>query len=82
MLPVQFFTRTAMSNTPEKRLIFAVLMDAMEQLWRGDAQSVTDAERWIRDEIAEPPLRFAHACEALGLEAQSFATGLMLWRTH
>ena len=82
MLPVQFFTRTAILNAPEKRLILAVLMDAVEQLQRGDAQSISDAERWIRDEIEDPPIRFADACEVLGLEASSFAESLMLWRTY
>jgi len=82
MLPVQFFTRTAIWNAPEKRLILAVLMDAVRQLQRGDAQSIADAERWIRDEIEDPPIRFAHACEVLGLEARSFAESLMLWRNY
>ena len=34
VLPVQYFTRTVVSDTPEKRLIFAVLMDAIVQLQR------------------------------------------------
>ena len=82
MLPVQFFTRSALSDTPEKRLILAVLMDAVEQLRQGDARSIADAESWIRDEIPNPPIRFAHACEVLGFEARVFADRLMLWRRH
>jgi len=82
MLPVQFFTRSAIWNAPEKQLILAVLMDAVEQLQRGDAQGIADAERWIRDEIEDPPIRFAHACEVLGLEARSFAESLMLWCSY
>lgn len=82
MLPVQFFTRRAFSDTPEKRLILAVLMDAVEQLRQGTARSIADAESWIRDEIPNPPIRFAHACEVLGLEAREFADRLMSWRAH
>lgn len=78
MLPVQFFTRNALAGSPEKRLILAVLMDAVEQLRRGDARSVADAERWIRDEIEDPPIRFAHACEVLGLEVRPLANCLMM----
>ncbi len=82
MLPAQFFARGAWSDTPEKRLIFAVMMDAIAQLQRGDAQGVLDAERWIRDESTDVPIRFLDACDALGLEPTSFADGLMRWRTH
>ena len=43
VLPVQYFTRTAVSDTPEKRLIFAVLMDAIVELKRSDGQGAVDA---------------------------------------
>lgn len=82
MLPVQFFTRRAFSDTPEKRLIMAVLMDAVEQLRGGDPGSIADAESWIRDEIPNPPIRFAHACEVLGFEPRAFADRLLSGRTH
>jgi hypothetical protein len=36
ILPVQYFDRTGASDTPEKRLMFAVLLDAILQLRRGD----------------------------------------------
>jgi hypothetical protein len=78
-LPVQFFTRTAWSDTPEKRLIFAVLMDAIVELKRGEGQAAIDAERWIRDETDDAPIRFSEACEFLGLEAPGLARGLLRW---
>ncbi len=79
LLPVQFFTRTILSDTPEKRLIFAVLMDAIVQLQRGDASGVADAEGWIRNEIEGAPITFSAACEVLGIEEQGFCRGLLSW---
>ena len=79
VLPVQYFTRTAVSDTPEKRLIFAVLMDAIVELKRSDGQGAADAERWIRDESDDVPIRFSDACEYLGLEAPGLARGLLRW---
>jgi hypothetical protein len=78
-LPVQFFTRTTLSDTPEKRLIFAVLMDAIVELKRGEGQDAIDAARWIRDESDDVPIRFSDACEFLGLEAPGLARGLLRW---
>ena len=79
VLPVQFFTKTALSDTPEKRLIFAVLMDAIAELARGEGQDAVDAERWIRDETDDVPIRFSDACELLGLEAPGLARVLLTW---
>jgi hypothetical protein len=78
ILPEQFFTRT--SNTPEKRLIFAVLLDAIVQLQRGEAIIADDAERWIRDEVENVPISFAQVCEILGFERHGFARGLLSYR--
>ena len=79
VLPVQFFTKTSLSDTPEKRLLFAVLMDAIAELARGEGQDAVDAERWIRDETDDVPIRFSDACELLGLEAPGLARGLLRW---
>ena len=79
VLPVQFFTHTARSDTPERRLMLAVLMDAILELQGGDAQEVVDAERWIRDETEHVPISFTEACESLGIEAAGFARGLLSW---
>ena len=81
LLPVQFFDRTAASETPEKRLIFAVLLDAILQLRRGGEAVAADAERWIRDEIADVPISFPLACDVLGIEAENLARGLLSWRS-
>lgn len=81
ILPVQYFDRTGASDTPEKRLMFAVLLDAILQLRRGDAAVAVDAEQWIRDEIEDAPISFSLACEVLGFEARNLACGLLSWRS-
>jgi hypothetical protein len=78
ILPVQFIDRRLVSDTPEKRLIFAVLLDAILQLRRGDGGAL-DAERWIRDETDGAPISFVEACGVLGIEAQNLARGLLSW---
>ena len=77
ILPAQYFTSPALSATPEKRLIFAVLMDAVAQLQSGDVDRVLDAECWIRGEFDDVPITFADACDALGLNADGLADGLI-----
>ena len=80
ILPAQHFDRTGASDTPERRLVFAVLLDAILQLRRGDAAVAVDAEQWIRDEIEDVPISFPQACEVLGFEARNLARGLLAWR--
>lgn len=82
ILPEQFFTGAAESNTPEKRLIFAVLLDAIVQLQRGETIIAADAERWIRDELENVPISFPDACEVLGFEPHGLARGLLAWRAQ
>jgi len=79
ILPAQFFGATPLSNTPERRLILAVLWDAIVQLRRSDADAL-DAERWICDEVENVPLSFPAVCEALGFEPHGLARVLMGWR--
>lgn len=79
ILPAQFFGDTARSYTPERRLIFAVLWDAIVQLRRSDADAV-ETERWICDEVENVPLSFPEVCEALGFEPRGLARVLMGWR--
>lgn len=76
MLPVQYFTRSQLADSPEKRLLFAVLMDAVSALQRGDVGAMSDAARWIHGESHGAPLRFADVCEALGIEVQGLTTAL------
>ena len=83
LLPDQYFDRLAprACDSPEKRLMFAVLLDAVIQLQRRSSPAATEAEIWIRGEGGhEAPFSFANVCEALGLDAGYLARGLLAWR--
>ncbi len=83
LLPDQYFDRLATRpcETPEKRLMFAVLLDAVIQLQRRNSVGGTEAEIWIRGEAGDDgPFAFRNVCEALGLDATYLAQGLLTWR--
>jgi hypothetical protein len=86
LLPDQYFDRLAVRacDTPEKRLMFAVLLDAVIQLQRRNSAGATEAEIWIRGEEGDDtPFSFPNVCEALGLDATYLSRGLLAWRgTH
>ena len=79
ILPVQFFGDAGSASTPEKRLIFAVLLDAIAALRRGDASAAAEAARWIEDDSVGAPLSFSDVCDALGLDAPGLGRGLQTW---
>src|SRR5215470_6613252 len=74
LLPEQYFDRWAAraSDSPEKRLMFAVLLDAVIQLQGRNQKDAAEAE--------ESPFSFRNICEALGIETQYLARGLLSWR--
>ena len=83
LLPEQYFDRlaTRTSDTPERRLLFAVLLDAVIQLQRRNTSGSAEAERWIRNETdTDSPFSFRNVCEALGIEPGYLARGLLSWR--
>jgi len=83
LLPEQYFDRWAAraSDSPEKRLMFAVLLDAVIQLQGRNQKDAAEAEEWIRAEHGdESPFSFRNICEALGIETGYLARGLLSWR--
>lgn len=86
ILPEQFFDRMALrtSDVPEKRLMFAVLLDAIIQLRNRNTNRAAEAERWIRgedeDEETDAPFSFCNVCEALGINPGYLRRGLLAWR--
>ena len=83
LLPEQYFDRWAAraSDSPEKRLMFAVLLDAVIQLQGRNQKDAAEAEDWIRGtDCEESPFSFHNICEALGIEAGYLARGLLSWR--
>jgi hypothetical protein len=71
---------------PEKRLMLAVLKDAVgcfqqylsaRRGWRRDA--FIDAETWIEEE-SDWPFSFANICETLGMDPRHIREGLRRWK--
>lgn len=80
--PDQYFDWAAarISSTPEKRLLFAVLLNAVTCLQRGTARSeAVEAIRWVRglEQDARWPCSFQNICEALDLDPGHLSRGLI-----
>jgi hypothetical protein len=90
IVTTQQFHRVFRSNRhcePEKRLMFAVLSDAVECFQRyRDATSPThrklseDAKSWIQSEDSNWPYSFERICEVLSINPRYLRVGLMRWR--
>ena len=79
ILPEQFFVRETfgLPDSPEKRLMFAVLLDAITQLRQRDSTRAIEAEHWIRDAEDDGVFSFSNVCSVLGFESRSLANGLL-----
>ncbi len=89
ILPSQFFDRIQIdaSLQPEKRLMLAVLEDAVGTFQKYVTTSTrrgqrlfTEAEEWFASEAMDSPFGFENVCQALGLEASFLRGGLWRWR--
>jgi len=89
VLPSQFFDRFKIdaSLQPEKRLMLAVLEDAVGtfQKYAGATNRRArrlhaEAEEWFADDDVSWPFAFPNICQALGLEPEWLRRGLERWR--
>lgn len=89
VLPSQFYGRMPVdaSLQPEKRLMLAVLEDAVGTYQkyafsreRNGERLFAEAEEWIESVENEWPYSFANICDALGLEHEFLRSGLRRWR--
>jgi hypothetical protein len=89
VLPTQFFPRIQIdaSLQPEKRLMLAVLEDAVgtfqKYVWsreRTGQKLFEDAEDWFGADDHEWPYSFVNICNALELEPEYLRLGLGRWR--
>ena len=73
----QYFDRLSgeAADMPEKRLLLAVLFDAVLHLHRNRSQEVT---RWILSE-STGPFSFNGICEVFGIEPRYLARRLLTW---
>ena len=74
-------------SDPERRLMLAVLSDAIECFQKYAAASTrkgrklfTNAEKWITSRDASWPYSFEHICDVLNINANYLRIGLMQWR--
>ncbi len=82
ILPAQFFSPAA-AYRPEKRLMLAVLQDAVATLFKhaGSARSgprrlVGEVEQWISVRNSDWPFSFENICAVLNLDAAALREGL------
>jgi len=80
IMPAQFFDAIGRdTSTPEKRLMCAVLVDALIHLDRG-GQAGVEARRWIEAGAGgTSAVTFAHACDVLGLHREYLVRGILAW---
>jgi hypothetical protein len=89
MTPSQFFDRVFTESTlvPEKRLMLAVLEDAIASFQRNFIQARAtqegddgDVENWLASDDMTWPFSFASICQALDMEPEYLRRGLHSWR--
>jgi hypothetical protein len=89
ILPTQFFDRFQIdaSLQPEKRLMLAVLEDAVGTFQkyaiatgRRARRLFLEADEWFGSEDTSWPYAFLNICQALGLEPAYVRRGLRSWR--
>ena len=89
LLSSQYFetVRTRASLEPEKRLMLAVLEDAVlcfqKGSFAGDRRRKAlfpDAEEWIMEENSDWPFSFENICEVLGFNPDYLRQGLLRWK--
>ena len=84
--PAQFFRTPGAASQPEKRLMLAVLENAVWLLLRdaerprltADAwRQVAEAERWIASNAVDWPFSFMNICQVLGLDPAALRARLL-----
>ena len=88
LLPAQFWSAIADPRSePEKRLMVAVLEEAIGLVVNGAARGsaersplVREAERWMESDDHSAPFAFASICDVLGLEVSRVRNTLVAWR--
>jgi hypothetical protein len=85
--PCQLVSRSR-HGEPERRLMLAVLTDAIETYLRRDTATTSQAVRrelrevrnWIGSDDATWPFSFLNVCHGLGIEPTSLRRGLRDWQ--
>jgi hypothetical protein len=89
LLPVQYFEtlRRKVPLEPEKRLMWAILQDAVDcyQKYLADprdktSEEFTEVESWITESDSDWFCSFDNVCETLGIDPQYLRRGLLAWK--
>ena len=73
-------------SQPERRLLFAILSDAIVRVRRlataprQATRELIEAERWIRSDDREWPCSFVNVCEALDIAYGPLRRAVLQWR--
>ena len=69
------------TDAPEKRLMLAILLDAVVQLRNSGSAGITEVESWIRDrDASDEPFSFTNVCAVLDIESSYLRRGLLALR--
>jgi hypothetical protein len=89
IVPSQFFDRVTAdrSSQPEKRLMLAVMEDAISTFQksiygstRRQRRLLKETEEWIGSADTSWPFSFENICDALDIEAEYLRNGLTQWK--
>jgi hypothetical protein len=89
VLPMQYFAtlRRKGEHEPERRLVIAVLQDAVDCFQkhlfardRKQQQLFSDAEAWISSIDRSWPFSFENVCDLLQINAEYLRRGLQIWK--
>ncbi len=89
LLPVQYFEnfRRKVQTEPEKRLMLAVLEDALTCFQKHFAarggrglRLFRETEEWIFREDSGRPFSFSNICDVVGFDSEYVRQGLLKWR--
>ena len=77
VLPAQFYTnqRRLCALQPEKRLMLAVMEDAVTTVLRG-MSGASETQAWFEEDDFTWPYSFANLCDALSLDRHAVRVGL------
>jgi hypothetical protein len=89
LLPVQYFEtlRRKIPLEPEKRLMWAILEDAVDRYRKHladprdkSSEEFAEVESWITDSDSTWFCSFDNVCETLGIDPQYLRRGLLAWK--
>jgi hypothetical protein len=89
ILPAQFYDKRSKEYEPERRLMLALLTDALHCYQAGVASTTAErtglfkeAERWLFNRRRNIPFAFEDVCGALEIDPAYVRSGLLRWRAR